>query len=671
MKSSLRSFIVAALVLSTMALGWVRPLQASDPPPSYSKDVYPILRANCFACHQQAKNLGNYVMTDFGAMLRGGETQHTAIVPGKSSESYLIEEILPKDGHAEMPKNGKPLSEAEIDILRRWIDAGAVNDWVDKGPEFSPNNPPKYAQSPSIGSLDFTPDGSLLAVGGYHEVLLLDTQRWELQHRLVGLSPRIESLRFSPDQKWLAVAAGQQGVSGELQVWDVANKKLHRSQLLGSDTLFGINWSPEAALISFGMADNTIRAVDMEGNQKLYQRAHEDWPRATVFTIDGKHLISVARDMTVKLIEVETERFIDNITSITPGALRGGVQALARNPHRNEIVVGGADGTPKIYRVFRQTARVIGDDANLLHQLEAMPGRVFGVAVSPDAKFIAAAATVDNQSVVQVWSYDAQAELPENIRTIQNKSIAERSADELKTLNAFTPAKPKLIHKWTVPDAAVYSVALDAQGRVACGASDGHVRVWSCLDGQLLIDRDITPADSRITASQSSIAELRNSRLDALRRTHQAERTAAAPSTIPIDKITAIQVQPAAIELNAWNDSVQLIVSAMLDTGDIVDATSIAQFTSEAKSEGNSIWLSDRGWVQPLASGNSVIQVRSGIARTPGTDHGPTRSNSAHRLCTRCKSGPIAIGLQRGNLPRRPSWQERLQTFAPRLRSAL
>ena len=36
--------------------------------------------------------------------------------------------------------------------------------------------------------------------------------------------------------------------------------------------------------------------------------------------------------MTVKLTEVATQRFIDNITSITPGALKGGIRPVARHP---------------------------------------------------------------------------------------------------------------------------------------------------------------------------------------------------------------------------------------------------------------------------------------------------------------------------------------------------
>src|SRR5437660_10843580 len=94
--------------------------------------------------------------------------------------------------------------------------------------------------------------------------------------------------------------------------------------------------------------------------------SHNDWVLDTVFTADGSNLISVGRDQTAKLTEVATQRFVDNITSITPGALKGGIAAVGRHPKRDEIVVGGSDGQAKVYRVFRQVGRAIGDDSDLI-----------------------------------------------------------------------------------------------------------------------------------------------------------------------------------------------------------------------------------------------------------------------------------------------------------------
>ena len=73
--------------------------------------------AQCQGCHQPAKAGGGYVMTAFEAMVKGGESDQAAIVPGKPTESYLFEQITPHDGKAAMPQNKPPLSTAEIELI--------------------------------------------------------------------------------------------------------------------------------------------------------------------------------------------------------------------------------------------------------------------------------------------------------------------------------------------------------------------------------------------------------------------------------------------------------------------------------------------------------------------------------------------------------------------------
>ncbi len=195
---------------------------------SFKTDIEPIFSRHCYGCHQGAKQLGSYMMTDFASLVAGGETEQAAIVPGKPDESYLIEQITPVDGHAEMPDEPfKPLSEVEIDLIRRWIEEGAKNDSPeDSGPRYDSENPPVYAGAPAIPSIDVSPDGSLLAVAGFHEVLLLDAKTGEQKSRLVGMSPRINTVRFSPDGKRLAAVGGTLAVRGEVQIWEVDSGEL-------------------------------------------------------------------------------------------------------------------------------------------------------------------------------------------------------------------------------------------------------------------------------------------------------------------------------------------------------------------------------------------------------------------------------------------------------------
>ncbi|MBT3468834.1 MAG: hypothetical protein HN467_05875, partial [Opitutae bacterium] len=168
---------------------------------SYHEDVRPIFQAKCTGCHQPSKAKGKYVMTNFAHLLKGGDSGDAAIIPGKPDESLLFEQITPdKDGVAEMPAKGKPLHETEIALIKKWILAGAIDDTPENVRQlFTQDNPPVYTLPPVISSIDFSPDSQILAVAGFHEVLLHKADGSGSLARLVGLSERIESVRFSPD----------------------------------------------------------------------------------------------------------------------------------------------------------------------------------------------------------------------------------------------------------------------------------------------------------------------------------------------------------------------------------------------------------------------------------------------------------------------------------------
>ena len=248
----------------------------------------------------------------------------------------MIELITPVDGHAEMPDEPfKPLSDVEIDMIRRWIAAGAENDAPeDTGPRYDCRTSAGLRRRPSLPSVDVSPDGSLLAVAGFHEVILLDAETGEQRSRLVGMSPRINTVRFSPDGKRLAAVGGTPAVRGEVQIWEV--EQWRTGFVTTGDLRRTARWQlvarrQQACLRRVGQRGPRDRRRQT-GEQVLFQGAHDDWVRDTAFTPDGKHLISVARDMSCKLTEVETERFIDNITSITPGALSGGISSVVAHP---------------------------------------------------------------------------------------------------------------------------------------------------------------------------------------------------------------------------------------------------------------------------------------------------------------------------------------------------
>ncbi|MBM3994682.1 MAG: hypothetical protein FJ303_11100 [Planctomycetes bacterium] len=374
---------------------------------SYYKDVRSIIQQHCQGCHQPAMAKGGYVMTSYADLFKKTENLVAGVVPGNLKASELYQQIIPQDGKKPaMPRGKDALSEREVTIVRKWIEQGAKDDTPAsaKLPTVDADHPPVYVQAPVINSVAFSRDGELLAVSGYHEILLHKADGTGLVARLIGVSERIQSIAFSPDGKWLAATGGNPGRFGEVQIWNLEKRKLKLSVPVTFDTVYGASWSHDSRMISFGCADNSLRAIDAEtGRQVLFQGAHGDWVLDTVFSLKSNYLVSVSRDRSMKLTEVATARMEDNITSITPGALKGGLQAVDRHPTKDELLIGGADGTPKLYQMYRTKPRQIGDDYNNIRNYAPMPGRIFAVKFSPDGNLVVASCSYDGKGEVRAY----------------------------------------------------------------------------------------------------------------------------------------------------------------------------------------------------------------------------------------------------------------------------
>ncbi|MCA1596054.1 MAG: hypothetical protein LC772_06485, partial [Chloroflexi bacterium] len=341
-------------------------------------------------------------LTTYAGFLKGG-SGGPAFKAGDPAHSLIIQNIT-GDPPA-MPKNLPPLTNADVEIIRRWIAQGAKDDTPAVEDNIDSTHPPVYRAAPIISALAYSPDGSLLAVSGYRETLLrsagVNRLAGRVVARLVGHSESIESVAFSPDGSLLAVAGGNQAGEGEIQLWDVVHRTLVKSIPATTDTVFGLSFSPDGKKVAIGAADDSVRVYSVpDGKQLIKFDNHSDWVFGTAFTTDNKHLVSGSRDQALKLIllEGDTGSFEDDInTHHSP------IRCLVRLPKEDKVLCAGDDGIVRLYQVFRTTARTMNqEDHNLLKEYDGLPAPVTALAVSPDGSLVAAGDLTGNLRVFRV-----------------------------------------------------------------------------------------------------------------------------------------------------------------------------------------------------------------------------------------------------------------------------
>src|SRR6185295_8165600 len=165
-------------------------------------------------------------------LLKGGETG-PSLVPGKSSESLLVQQIEHKTKpFMPPPKKGKKLSDPDIALVRAWIDAGAkglkAGEALPKVVAI-PKIEPKVAPRRAIQSIAYEPKSKLLALARLGEIELRSAESRQIVRTLTGHAGPVNAVAFSADGAVLAAAGGEPGVAGEVRLWTVADGKPVRS----------------------------------------------------------------------------------------------------------------------------------------------------------------------------------------------------------------------------------------------------------------------------------------------------------------------------------------------------------------------------------------------------------------------------------------------------------
>src|SRR5258706_4262595 len=93
------------------------------PSVDFVRDVQPILAASCVRCHGPRKTEGELRLDSQAGLLQGRDSG-PVVAPGDGKASLLYRLLIEADPDKRMPRRKGPLSTAQIETVRRWIDGG-------------------------------------------------------------------------------------------------------------------------------------------------------------------------------------------------------------------------------------------------------------------------------------------------------------------------------------------------------------------------------------------------------------------------------------------------------------------------------------------------------------------------------------------------------------------
>jgi WD40 repeat protein len=476
MRLSRTRLCILCAILTALAAWLVLSVPAAhaqgDKPVSFINDVAPILKENCFACHDAKKRSGKFDMTTFEKLMAGG-AEGDSVTPGKHADSELYTLMTSKKERRMPPRkdNLSPVPTAQAQVVLRWIDQGAKLDpGLDPKADLikelrvrwkAPPPPAKYPYPTIINALTFTPDGKQLVIGGHHELTVWEVASAKLQKRVYTRAERAYAMAFLPDGK-LAVAGGRPGQEGDVRIFDINGpgktgpdalildgvndpKVMLRQLLDADDSVLCLAVSHDGKHIAAGGCDRTVRVWEYpSGTLEQAIENHADWVLGVAFAPDNKHLLTCSRDKTAKVWDLAAKESVLTFPEHQNPVFGIGVKADGK--------AAFSAGTDKQLRMWNATGegkqiKVLGGHGDDILKLVQHPTAPVMVTTSAD-------------KTVKVWNPETGA--------------------NTKTLTGLTDH--------------VFAAAISPDAKeVAAGGYDGEVKVWTIADGAVVKSFNASP----------------------------------------------------------------------------------------------------------------------------------------------------------------------------------
>ena len=348
--------------------------------PDFDKEIAPILQKNCAGCHSSSVHKGGLVVDSYEALMKGG--RHGQDIVAHDPDSSRLIAMLEGKTDPQMPLNSDPLGQREIATIRFWISAGAAAPASGSVPSPAvhatlPMIAPQVPVVAPVASVKFSPDGKILAVGGYQVVRLFSMPSGQPLAEFSGHADEVRSIAFSPDGKLLAAAGGEPQRGGEIKIWDVDMHNLIRTLKGHKDCIYSVAWSPDGKLLATGSYDKAVKLWDVQTGNELHDlQDHIDAVFAVAFSPDGKRLASASQDRTVKIWDVAKGKRLYSLSDASDG-----LTSLAYSPGGEELAAAGYDKTIYIWQLGPE-------EGHLIHSLIADEDSQLSLAWSHDGKTI-------------------------------------------------------------------------------------------------------------------------------------------------------------------------------------------------------------------------------------------------------------------------------------------
>ena len=398
-------------------------------PVDFEREVLPILKNNCLACHNQTKAKADLILETPQTILKGGESG-PAVVPGKSVESLLLKLAAHQDKPAMPPRENKVaasnLTSEQLGLVKIWIDQGAKGevraaapvDWQPLPDGLNPiyavalsqdgqlaacaranhifvyhvpsrqlvtrlsdpkvTNDTMAAHRDLIQSLSFNPDGTLLASGSYREVKL-----WRRPKDVKALqisSAHTNSAKVvavSPDGKWLAMA----GADNAIKLYGLPGGKEAKVLAGHEKPVTALRFSTNSSRLCSGSADKTIRLWNV-GDASVVTATNTPSEVNAVAWVNDTQIASAHSDNVIRIWRTPETNLLALVKELK--GHEGAVTALESIPQTaNQLLSGSLDSSVRHWDLEKsEPLRVFKHE-----------GAVLSVAVRPDGKRVASAGT--------------------------------------------------------------------------------------------------------------------------------------------------------------------------------------------------------------------------------------------------------------------------------------